>query len=349
MPTAPVLVVGGSGVVGRFALRWFRERHPDVPVLVGGRNLGAAREAAQLVTLADAVEVDVREPGLGLGRAPVSAVLLLAPDDGLHALRLAQDRGVPYVSISTGLPEVGPELAHVAARPSASAVVLASHWWGGAAVFLALRAAEELDGVTSVRIWAVLDEDDPAGPAALSDMHRLQEAVPATLVFRDGHRTWLPADATRSRVPTIDGRLLDGQAYSPFDVIGVHAATGAREVRFDLAVGLSSSRRRGSGVAAEIVVDVVGTRDGREEQSRSVLEFPHGQASLTGLGAVLTLSSALGLEGSSPAAAGVHLPEQLSDPEWFLGQLQEAGATVRPGRPSPVGGSGGQQVPDSRP
>jgi nucleoside-diphosphate-sugar epimerase len=33
-----VLFAGGSGFVGRTAVRWFRERHPSVRVLVGGRN-----------------------------------------------------------------------------------------------------------------------------------------------------------------------------------------------------------------------------------------------------------------------------------------------------------------------
>ena len=178
--------------------------------------------------------------------------------------------------------------------------MLASHWWGSAAVFLALDTVRAFDTVSSIRIWSVLDEQDAAGPAALEDMERLQSAVPATLAFQAGRRTWLDEAAARSLVPAIDGRVLEGRAYSPFDVIGLHAATMAPDVRFDLAVGESSSRRRGSGVAAELVVDVEGTRNGAEGRARSTLEFPHGQALLTALGAVLTLSAVMGDDDAAP-------------------------------------------------
>ncbi len=35
--TAPILLVGGSGVVGREAARRLRAAYPDVPLLIGGR------------------------------------------------------------------------------------------------------------------------------------------------------------------------------------------------------------------------------------------------------------------------------------------------------------------------
>ena len=62
-----VLFAGGSGFVGRTAVRWFRERHPSVRVLVGGRNLQAASEIAQEVGAAEAVAIDLDKPRLGLG------------------------------------------------------------------------------------------------------------------------------------------------------------------------------------------------------------------------------------------------------------------------------------------
>ncbi len=109
-------------------------------------------------------------------------------------------------------------------------------------------------------------------------------------MFEEGRRVWLSGDATQSKVPAIDGRHLQGQAYSPFDVIG--------------------------------------TRLSREQHSRSTVEFPHVQASLTGLGAVLTLSTAMGLEGPPPAAPGLYLPEVIVDAQWALARYADAGAVV---------------------
>lgn len=66
MKTAPVLFAGGSGSVGRKAIAWFRKRYPDVPVLIGGRNLKTAGDLAQSTGLAHAVAIDLDQPRLGL-------------------------------------------------------------------------------------------------------------------------------------------------------------------------------------------------------------------------------------------------------------------------------------------
>jgi hypothetical protein len=90
----------------------------------------------------------------------------------------------------------------------------------------------------------------------------------------------------------------------------------------------SSSRYRGSEAATEIVVEIEGEADGRTQRSRSMLEFKHGAASLTGLSVVLSLVSVLGLNDRAPARPGLYLPELLSDTEWFLNELRRAGATI---------------------
>ncbi len=324
-----ILFAGGSGVVGRAAVGWFRERHPDVPVLVGGRNLQAVSEVAREAGNAEAVAIDLDKPRLGLGDdVAVAAVVVLAPEAGLKSLGYAQDLGVPYLDINTGLTELGPELALFAHRATAAPVVLASHWMAGAAAFLALNSARGFEGIQSIKIGAVLDEKDPTGPAALEDMERIYEKAPAALVFEGGRRVWLSGDSAKGNVETVDGRSLDGTAFSSFDIVSLYAATGASDVRFDLVTAESSSRRRGGEAAAEIIVEIEGGANGRTARSRSTLEFEHGQASLTGLGVVLSLPALLGLNGRSPAAPGLYLPELLADAGWFLDEVRGAGAIV---------------------
>jgi hypothetical protein len=324
-----VLFAGGSGFVGRTAVKWFRERHPSVRVLVGGRNLQAAGEVAQAVGAAEAVAIDLDKPHLGLGDdVTVAAVVMLAPEAGLNGLSYAQDLGIPYLNINAALTEIGPELALFAHRATAAPVVLASHWMAGAATFLALNSAQGFESVRSMRLGAIVDEKDPVGPAALEDMERVHGAAPAAMVFEGGRRVWLSGDDAKGKFTSVDGRSLDATAFSTFDTASLHAATGAADVRFDLVNGESSSRCRGGEAATEIVVEIEGEADGRTKRSRSMLEFKYGTASLTGLSVVLSLASVLGLNDRSPARPGLYLPELLSDSKWFLDELRSAGAII---------------------
>ncbi|WP_310482346.1 hypothetical protein [Chamaesiphon sp. VAR_48_metabat_403] len=206
--------------------------------------------------------------------------------------------------------------------------MLASHWMAGAATLLALNSAKGFESVRSIRLGAIVDEQDPVGPAAIEDMKRVHSAAPAALVFEGGRRGWLSGDAAKGKFTSVDGRSLDATAFSTFDTASLHAVTGAPDIRFDLVNGESSSRRRGGEAATEIVVEIEGEADGRMKNSRSTLEFKQGTASLTGLSIVLSLASALGLNDRPPARPGLYLPELLSDSQWFLDELRSAGATI---------------------
>jgi hypothetical protein len=324
-----VLFAGGAGFVGRTAVRWFRERYPSVRVLVGGRNLQAASEIAQEVGTAEAVAIDLDRPHLGLcDDVTVAAVVMLAPEAGLNGLSYAQDLGVPYLNINAAVTEIGPELAMFAHRATAAPVVLASHWMAGAATLLALNSAKGFERVRAIRLGALVDEKDPVGPAAIEDMERVHGMAPPALVFEGGRRVWLSGDAAQGKFTSVDGRSLDATAFSTFDTVSLHAATGAPDIRFDLVNGESSSRRRSGKAATEIVVEIEGEADGRTKRSRSMLEFKYGTASLTGLSVVLSLVSVLGLNNRAPARPKLYLPELLSDTEWFLNELRSAGATI---------------------
>lgn len=327
--TKKVLFVGGSGVVGSRTVKLLRERHADLPILIGGRNVEKAWAVAREVGTAEAIEVDIDKPDLGLSKnVSLAAVVMMVPDEGLQGLALAQARGVPYLSIGNWLAEVGAEMAHFMRRPHASPVVLASQWHGGTAVFLTQATVKSLDSVRSVKVGAIVDERDATGPAAIADMERGSEGGVGTLAFEDGRRVWLSGSASRRTIKSIDGRELDAIAFAPYDVVSLHAMTGAHNVRFDLASTVSSSRLRGGEIATELVVEIEGDVGGKPQILRSTLEFTRGQASLTGVSVVLALSTVLGLEGQSSILPGLYFPEHLIDAEWFLNELTLAGATV---------------------
>lgn len=127
-----------------------------------------------------------------------------------------------------------------------------------------------LVGATSVRhscspenlvVWkisaieAVLDEQDAF------DLQRMQilsaRCVAWVLVLRTvGAWRWYHGAETRSKVRAIDGTELDANVFSPNDVLLLANATGAPDIRFDLAIGMSSTRRNGGPVSTEIIINL---------------------------------------------------------------------------------------------
>lgn len=327
-PIRPILLVGGSGVVGRAAILWFRRRHHRMPFIIGARGAQRARSVSKQADGVREVALDADRPGLGVeDDLKVSAVVMLVPDRGAHGQRFAHDRSIPYLGIADTLVDIGPSTALFARRARTSAIVLGSHWAAGAGVFLALETAERFERVVSVRIAALLDDDDLTGSVALEDMNRLDVGAPAAMAFEDDRLTWR-GSSSLGMVEAIDGRQVPTHASSPFDVIGIRAETDAPDVRFDLAAGVSSRRASGGEPAAEIIAEVTGRSEGAITRVRSTLEFPPGHASLTGLVAALTVSAAIGLEESPGLRPGLYFPETVAEPGWFLDELRAAGATI---------------------
>src|SRR5688500_16591644 len=108
----PALIIGGSGIVGAQAARTLRRLQPDLPIAIGGRDVAKAEVIAREIGQAVAKRVDIALPGLGLQLGDdFSAVIVFLKDERLNTMRYAQDRGIPYISLSSGTFEIGPEIA----------------------------------------------------------------------------------------------------------------------------------------------------------------------------------------------------------------------------------------------
>jgi len=151
MSPHPILLIGGSGVVGRWASRFLRDAHPDTPLLIGGRDAARAEEAAAGFGNAEGVAIDLAREDLGLGERRVGAVAVLFTDERVAGLRFAQTRGVPHISISRGINEIGPEVAAYMHAPDAAPVVLGTEWLVGATTVAALEFARAFGRVPSAK------------------------------------------------------------------------------------------------------------------------------------------------------------------------------------------------------
>ncbi len=276
---------------------------------------------------ATAVTVDLARADLGLPPGErYSAVVAAVWDSGLNALSYAQRHQLPYLSLSSGLVDIAPEVIGAAQRATAAPVLLASHYCAGVVVLAVLDQAREFGRVDAVRVGAVLDEADSGGPAGVADLERWGNVTSAGLVRRNGVFAWVDGPDAEEGVATSDGRVLAGRKVPILDVPSLAHATGASEVSFALAIGESTGRRRGGDPSLEIRIELVGVSPHGEPVSMSrYLLHPAGQRPLTALGIALGVERLIGLRGER-VLPGIHAPEALVDAAHAAERLAEIGA-----------------------
>ncbi|WP_299652874.1 NAD(P)-dependent oxidoreductase [uncultured Jannaschia sp.] len=329
MSPAPILLMGGSGAIGHQTTRKLRGTHPEIPLLIGGRDLTKAENAAAEIGHAEGVALDPTAADLGLGDRPIRAVAVLYMDHALAGLRFAQSRGIPHISISTGIFEIAPEIATYINAPDAAPIVLGYEWLVGATTVPALEIARTYSQVDEILIGALVDEQDTGGPTVAKDFAHLKRMMPAAFTRRGGDYLWREGDAAKTSFRAIDGTVMDAEGFSSIDVMGLAAATGARNVEFNIATGVSSSRRRGEPKSTEIVLEFAG-RDQKDEplRTRHVVMHPDGAAPLTGIGIAMILERLLGLDGEVPTAPGLYFPYQLLSYDTYISRLEQDGGAV---------------------
>ncbi|SJZ84841.1 saccharopine dehydrogenase [Consotaella salsifontis] len=326
MSPDPILLMGGYGAIGRLAARELRSRYPDLPLLIGGRDLAKAREAAAELGEAEGVVLDPGADDLGLGKRPARAVAVFYSDDRLAGLRFALSRGVPHLGISSGVYEIAPEIGSFMLKPTASPVVLGYEWLVGATTVATLQAARAYDRIDDIVIGALVDEEDGGGPAVAEDFERLHRMMPSALTRRDGAYLWRGEEDAVASFQAIDGTRMEASGFSSIDVVGLAAATGAPNVQFNIATGVSSSRRRGEPKSTEIIIELSG-RDhlGQTLRTRHAVFHPRGAAPLTALGVSMLLERLTGLDGKPPTSPGLYFPFQVLDPAVYLSRLEAGG------------------------
>lgn len=330
MSIDPILLMGGSGAIGHHTARALRAAHPDVPLLIGGRDLAKAQRAAEHIGGAQGVVIDSAADDLGLGDHPLSAVVVFYMDHALAGLRFAQKRSVPHLSISSGVFEIAPEIATYMHRPDASPIVLGYEWMAGATTVSTLSIARAFSRVHDIRINALVDEQDTGGPTVATDFEHLNKMLPAALTRRAGVFVWREGEESKAGFRAVDGTQIEAGGFSSIDVVGLAAATGAPNVQFNMATAVSSSRRQGRPMSTEIIIELVGDDlKGEPLHTRHALIHPAGAAPLTGLSVAMTLERLLGLDGQPPTPPGLYFPYQLLDASAYLERLKEEGGELR--------------------
>jgi hypothetical protein len=325
----PVLFVGGSGQVGRHAVRALRRLQPQLPIAIGGRDMDKARRLADDVGDAVALPVDLDRADLGLPPATrYAGVVTLLKDDGLNTLQYAQDHGLPYLSFADFVFDIGPLTARAIHRPRASAVLPLGQLLGGTAALAALHFARAYRHIDSLEIAAVIDADDTGGPAGQADFARLAHS-PRPLLRRHGRFVWAADADLKRRFVDADGIERTGDTLPLLDVASLAAAVDAQSVRLVLATRGEGERREG-GRSTEVVIELAGQRtDGTPGRSRHLMIDRNVYSALSGYGAAIAVERLLGLDGQAPPPPGLYQPERLLDAAAALQRLRQLGVELR--------------------
>lgn len=348
---APLLIVGGYGLVGGQAARMLRQRHPDLPLLLGGRHPDGGRDLADSIG-ARTVPIDVghEQPLASLGSlVPTpAAVLAVVSDPHDHLLVDAMRRGIPIADVNRAgnASILDVTVAAARERPSA-AVLLSGSWLAGLSALMAAAAAREVEDVERIDIWALSSSDDRVGPDSWGFSDRLawpyyamrdgrrRPTHPLTGLQQvrcaDGHerpavligtleQTTLPITLG---VPTVETRMALQSPAALYGLIGLKRSGALRALTRPALRGARSAllQRPGDGDFAGLTV----TAHGRTGTASVDLLDPRGQAHLSAVGAALAAERVLGAD----LPPGLSFPEQSADPESDVGALRQAGVVTR--------------------
>ncbi|KAI9020387.1 saccharopine dehydrogenase [Hyaloraphidium curvatum] len=347
---APVLIAGGYGTVGLQLARAFRALHPDVALLLGGRDPAKAPPEAK--ELGGLVRLDTSDADPLAHIAAVRAVVTAVNDPGDNLLRAAIARKVPFLDIARWTARV--RQAAEVAKGAEAPVLLASGWMAGTASLLATAVASKMVAVEEIDISVLYYTKDKAGPDSVEYMDRL--SVPFTAMRSSREVTVQPLSDPRE-VAFPSGLRRKAYIFDTPDALLLPKSTGAGTVSVRIAFddawmtwGLASlvrsgiwgcfsgdrwkSLRRGllyspgPGAPHEIVVHV---RGGGEEKTATALDSL-GQTHMTAVGAAVQLERLLGLGGAKALGPGVWYPDtELSGWERGLKVMKELGVEVSMG------------------
>ncbi|MFA2811473.1 hypothetical protein [Bacillus mycoides] len=323
----PVLLIGGSGMVGKNAAEHLRRFHPELPILIGGRNLEKAQTVANKLGNAQAIQIDLERPNLGLPEdIQLSAVGTFFRDGGFYSQRWAQNKRIPFLFISGYEHEIGKHTAIYLHGPLASPVVIATHWMGGIPIALATHYARQFRNIETINISVVFDPEEEIGPDG--SLQYEGEISPYPLFFQDGRWTWAKNEMDSVRtIKTVDGSIQEASAFSSTDILSL-GAMASKSARFDFLAHESSGRKSGGKISHDIIIEITGElKDGTLTTVRREIVYPDNQSSMTGLGAAIGLEQVMGLVGTAPGP-GLYFPENIIDPLHLEQRLKQTGTHI---------------------
>ncbi|MEL7069576.1 MAG: saccharopine dehydrogenase [Cyanobacteria bacterium J06581_3] len=349
-----ILIAGGYGIVGRQIATLIRQRHLDLPLVIGGRSLEKAEALASELGNAKGIRLDIEQPNPLQGKQ-FQAVVAVVNDPHDHLLRDAVKQGIPYLDVTRWPERFRASIAGLSGKTLNAPVLLSSGWMAGVASVVAAAAAQELQTTERIDISVLFSVKDKSGPNSVEYMDRL--ATPFESMVEGRLKQVFPYTDPR-RVTFPGGYTTPVYRFDTPDQLTLPQTTGAKTVAariaFDDAFSTSllrflarsgiwklisgerfTSLRRsllynpGSGASHEIHIAVAGHDEyGLPTVINAAVADPQGQTHLTALGALVQLERLLGLDGALPPTPDVLYPDTNPQLEHVLQVLKQFGVEV---------------------
>lgn len=349
-----ILLAGGYGLVGKQVAKLIRQRHPDLCLLIAGRNLEKANALANELGNARGVRLDVEQPHPLQAEQP-SAIVAIVNDPHDYLLMDAVNHGIPYLDVTRWPERLRESMARLTSKPLQAPVLFASGWMGGIASVIAVAAAQTLAKAEQIDISVLFSLKDQSGPNSVEYMDRLaipfETTIDGTLKsvfpYTDPHTITFPNGYTTSvyRFDTPDQLTLPQTtgAKTVAARIAFDDTFSTKLLRFLTRSGIwklisgerfTSLRRSllynpGSGASHEIHIEVAGKEaENSPQETIATIVDPKGQTHLTALGALLQLERLLGLDRAQSPDPEIVYPDTAPQIEYALSLLAEFGVTV---------------------
>ena len=321
--TKKILIAGGYGVVGSAMARHLRALMPGTELILAGRNPQNGDSLASELGAAHTLKLDTAAPEDALASVgPLDIIVCALPDPQDRLLRYALNHGIAHVSITRSTRDMAALAGLIAHHGVTAPVVPLAHWQAGLLTLAALDAVADMDRVDRLTLSALFDMADPIGPMTVADAEGFMGEA---LQRRDGTWHWVDAEQEKTK-RRLDSKAVDVAPVSVLDVTGLAAATGAADIRFDLAIDTSRGTAAGNAASHDMWIEADGTRGGKPVSRARMVSDPKGQAHLTGLGAALIVQRIL--EAHADLAPRLYAPETLLPPADAMAALADHGIEI---------------------
>ncbi|SNR29364.1 saccharopine dehydrogenase [Flavobacterium sp. ov086] len=156
-----ILIIGGTGLVGKVILRILKERNPDYNLFVGSRKLSNQRNS---------LVVDVANPKTfnAILENEIGLIVMSTKDDTNEILQFAIQNNIDYVDITKPTPDltVAYDLAKAHKQNINSRIVFSSGWMGGIVGSLVDFVESDKSKIQEINLYIYYSVKDLAGKSS---------------------------------------------------------------------------------------------------------------------------------------------------------------------------------------
>ncbi|PHM62426.1 saccharopine dehydrogenase [Xenorhabdus ishibashii] len=174
MNNISILLVGGYGVVGRQVAQILNKYHPDLALIIAGRDIDKAKKLSNTLTNSTYLLFDIENPSVS-NKLKIDIILTLVNDTEDKLLHFAHQNNIAYVDITRWTEPLQIALSKAAVMQSQKPnhMIFASSWMAGIVAAFINDISQSFTSIESIDISVLYSLHDKAGPNSIYYLDRL--------------------------------------------------------------------------------------------------------------------------------------------------------------------------------